>query len=535
MLELLETFRVHFAGRPLLLCLVLTGAAWLVLRRGAARPPTTTPAWLTGGTLTTSVAALWAYVAIAAMYANDPHYFDPAEPTMTAVAWLYEIGRPLYHDVASAERYAHIYGPMAFMAHGLVLGLFGPSIVVSKALGAVAALASLACVWLALRRTTSPWRAVALTGGCALAWLLFRNYTFWTRPEPLQLLCVSAGLLVVVSRPGALGAVSLGVCAGVLWNLKITGPLYTLPLFVLLAHRAGVRATAWSIVIAGVTAAAPFAAPNVSFDAYLTWIRLSARNGLLLALLRQNTEWAVFLAIPLLAAYYGARPAQRPADPEWRQFAAALGLAVTGVAVAASKPGAGPYHLTPFVPLVAFAIARVLRREEALAHDRGAHAIAAAWLGTACLVALAQQASFASTMAQRDRVDETADLRAFVDSHPGLVVELGYAGDDRLTFARPELVFRTGAYTIDAPAVQEHQLSGIAIPAATLDAVRSCRTDVWLIPRGAAPFEGLNRYSQMALAPLFSDAFRSAFREAYVLDGATRYYDIWRCRTRPAS
>ena len=120
MFDSLELIRINFVGRPLLISLVLMpvivlGARWCGESLG--------------------VAALFAYVAIVVYYARDPHYYDSAEPTMTAVGWLFEIGRPIHHRIDSAERYAHIYGPMAFISHGLAMGLFGPSVAVSKWLG----------------------------------------------------------------------------------------------------------------------------------------------------------------------------------------------------------------------------------------------------------------------------------------------------------------------------------------------------------------------------------------------------------------
>ena len=54
--------------------------------------------------------------------------------------------------------------------------------------------------------------------------------------------------------------------------------------------------------LATIVAVLPFALPNVSLGAYLAWIELSSRNGLLLAMLRQNIEWAAFLLLPLLVS-----------------------------------------------------------------------------------------------------------------------------------------------------------------------------------------------------------------------------------------
>ena len=163
MFELLDSFRIRFAGRPFLLCLALAAGAWLVIRQ------TPHGRWISSRTLertlaVISVLALISYFAIVVVYARDEHYFDAAEPTMTAVGWLFALGRPIYHTVDSAERYAHMYGPMAFIAHGLALREFGPGIGVSKGLAAVAALLSLGCTFLALRTSASRWSALTLTG-----------------------------------------------------------------------------------------------------------------------------------------------------------------------------------------------------------------------------------------------------------------------------------------------------------------------------------------------------------------------------------
>src|SRR6185369_9657423 len=142
----------------------------------------------------TALVALIAYPSVAVWYASHPHFFDNAEPVMPIVGWLFHVGKPVYPAIDAAERYAHIYGPFAFIAHGWALGLLGPGIRVSKGLGAAAGLASIVVVYLLARRHVRRTPAVVLTGIGALLLLLFRHYSFWTRPEPLQLLAVSAAL-----------------------------------------------------------------------------------------------------------------------------------------------------------------------------------------------------------------------------------------------------------------------------------------------------------------------------------------------------
>jgi hypothetical protein len=525
----MEILRVHVAGRPLLLAVVLTLAAAALLR-GRAGVRAAAIALTVGG-----LTALAAYVAIAAWYVTDPRYFDPAEPTVPIVGWLFTRGQPIYHDVEAATRYAHIYGPLAFITHGLALQALGPGILASKWLGVIGGVGSLALTYASLVTVASRGRALVLTGTCALVYLAFRNYTFWTRPDPLLLLASATGLLIVARSRGVPAGFGLGLVAGVLTGLKITGPLYVLPLFVLLSARDGRSAAGAAVVAGAASALVPFAMPNVSLPDYLAWVELSARNGVRFAALRQNLDWAAFLLLPLAAAWLGA---SRRVDRPLALGAFALAAGMLATAIAASKPGAGPYHLLPFVPAIAYGAALGLARrpqlgEPDLAEPRLAAPTALAWAVTVALAAVVQQASFFSTLAEGSAREEIRDLRTFLDRNPGVVAQMADSPFDRPTFVRPLLTFQSGVYLIDPPAVQEHQLSGVPLPAATLDAIRTCRADAWLVPAGTEPFTGRNRYPAMALAPLFPDAFRQAFHAAYARAERIGHYDVWRCRTRP--
>jgi len=530
MFEVLELFRIRFAGRPLLLSLLLTAGLLILTRRRAPLAATSVRA-VVRAMAAIGFAALIFYAGIAIYYARNPHYYDYAEPTMTAVAWIYEQGQPIHHAIDSASRYAHMYGPMAFIPHGIALRVFGPSIAASKWLGVGAALFSLAFLYLSLRAQVDARRAAAFTGWCALLYLTFRNLTFWTRPDPLQILCMSVGLFAA-SRLGATAPVFLGVTAGVLLNLKITGPLYSLPIFTLLYARRGLRSVILAAAIGLAVAVLPFVAlPNVSLESYLLWVRLSARNGLLLSTLRQNIEWALYFLLPVLLAYYANRSGTNPQSRESRWMLGGLLAGVCGTVLAASKPGATVYHLVPFLPPIFYLTASDVRSlDPTTIRDRAIVPAAAAFVVTALVLAIAQQGTFLNAFRLRSGLDEPADIVRFLDAHPGAVVEMGYGRDDRPTLVRPIVVFRSGTYLLDAPAVQEHQLSGIEIPPATIAALRACAVDYWLIPQGEEPFTGPNKYPAILLKPLFPESFRQAFFESYERDGRTQYYDVWQCR-----
>ena len=523
----MAAFRIHLAGHPLLLTVAVLAVLWLVRRiagRSAARE------WhsIWPGLSVLSLAALAFYVGVVVYYATDPHYFDAAEPTMTAVGWLFHIGQPIYHSLDSAERYAHIYGPMAFMAHGAALGMFGPSIEVSKWVGGALALVSLGLIFAASSTQTSARRALEITGMCALLMLAFKNYSFWTRAEPLLIFCVAAGLVAAVRGRGYASAFALGIFAGLLWNLKATGVVYSAPLFALLFRRLGIRPAFVSALVAVIVAVLPFVAlPNVSFAAYVSWFQLSAGNGLMWPLFTRNLEWAAYFLLPLLLAAYVDRAMRGMPATAW-PVVTWMTLATTGVVViAGSKPGAGPYHLLPLLPVIAFLVAECIGGRVPV-NTPVVQLTLVSFIVVAVAIAFVQQTQFVTTMHGRRALDEIRDIQTFADQHPG-VVEMGYGADDPMTFERPVLVFRNNAYLLDAPAVGEHQLAGLDIPSATLDALRQCRVNYWLIPKGDAPFTALNMYPAVFPKPVFPDEFRRVFHQTHTRAATTEYFDAWQC------
>jgi hypothetical protein len=151
-----------------------------------------------------------------------------------------------------------------------------------------------------------------------------------------------------------------------------------------------------------------------------------------------------------------------------------------------------------------------------------------AFCAATALIAFAQQAQLIETMTARRGLHEIGDIQRFVRGHDG-VVEMGYGATEVLTLERPVLVFRNNAYLLDEPAVQEHQLAGVDVPASTVEAIARCRVNYWLIPKGEVPFSTRNGYPAAGDRPLFPESFRQAFHAAYGRVGATDYYDVWHC------
>lgn len=524
-----DSLRAEVVSGPLWLFLALA-AVYYACQRFLARTSAdrSVSRWTGRAAMSVSVIALAFYLTVSVWYAAVPQQFDAAEPTMTSVAWLFSVGKPVYHSVDSAERYAHMYGPAAFVVPGLVLRLAGPTMLAAKGVGVVSAILALALTWAAMRGLpASPRHRTFILGLCAMEFLTFGNQTFWSRPEPLQLLCVAAALAAAAGHQSLPRLTVIAVSLAILWNLKFSGPLYSLPVLALVWTTSGRAAAIRVLAAAALLSLLPFVIfPNVSLSDYLRWVRLSGRSGLRLSGLKENIGWAMFFLVPVMCA--AMRVSSRPRDRHLPPFIAALLVGICGVVVAAAKPGAGPYHLVPFLPLIAYALAGVTASWHTV--DTSYRPALAAFLTTTAFVAAVEQAYFLRGTADRELRGSYREVEAFIAAHPLETVQMGYTSAVRKTFARTLLTFHDGTYLLDAPAIQEHQLAGIALPPATIEAIRSCAVSSWLLPRPGEPFVLPNAYPATGHASLFPDAFTDAFHAAYRREEQTHSYDVWRCK-----
>jgi hypothetical protein len=514
---------VNLTSHPTILLLTLWPAIYLIatVRSTLGWP---TPAALHRVTLAAGLIVLCTYCCLVLWYASQPSYFDAAEPTITAVASVFAAGKPLYPALDDPHRYAHVYGPFLFLIHAAALTAAGPSITASKAVGAVAAFSSLILAHRLFSRSRGAFPAVMATASCALVFMAFGNVSFWTRADPLLVLSVVLALHAV-SLPGPVyPLILLGAVTGVAINLKLTGFLYVLPIGMLAVHRLRPRVVIATALVFTIVALAPFLLPNVSLQHYRDYLYLAAQNGLVAAQLRHNLEWCVFLAAPVAGLLWTVRRASTP----WSApYVVGFALSMLAVAGAAAKPGGGPLHLLPFVPVLAKTIVEV---PDPAWNHRSAKSLAIAFLSAALLLAVPKQFTFVTTMAQRDLRPALLEIRSFAQAHRSSRMEVGYGGTSYVPYARPEMVFATREYLLDEPAIQEYRLSGMQIPQSTIRVVDECRVDYWLLPRGEDPFVVPSAYYPVAPRDVFPDSFRSAFLRHYKRSAAMEQFDVWQCR-----
>jgi 4-amino-4-deoxy-L-arabinose transferase-like glycosyltransferase len=249
-------------------------------------------------------AAVLGHLYFAAYYLSTPNFTDHIEPNTASVAWLYANGGQLFHPVDAAERYAFLYGPLAYIATALSYTLFGASTFTAKLAGFVCLLLAMTTlVWATRRRFSQHWYpAVIALGYFSLLALFFKNHSFWSKPDPFMILGVCISLLACLATNKTRAWIIFGVAAGLVVNAKITGVLYLLPFAAWLFERDGIRAWLVAAVPAFILAALPFLFPeSASLSNYIAWLQSAGGHGISRVLLVQNFLFILFASIPVIA------------------------------------------------------------------------------------------------------------------------------------------------------------------------------------------------------------------------------------------
>jgi hypothetical protein len=494
-----------------------------------------------------SLLCLGFFLACAWSYASGRAVIDTAEANIASVSGLWAQGGPIYHGIESAARYSFLYGPTTYVLYGSSLLALGPSIRAVKVVPALCITTALGVLYLLLRRETSTRTALVATAACSLGLMPYEwPYSYMIRADPPLVLLTVLGLSASRSRSPARASVASGIALGLAVDVKIHAVLYLLPSLGLLYQRHGPARVALAVAVAAAVALAPFLMlPGISLPNYLAWLALAGRHGLSPSYAAKNLQWELALVSPcaLALAAMALRDRGRCVRLVRRNlpFLAALGLSGLLVLAPASKRGAGPHHLMPLVPTLAFALGKTL-------HAIPAPAAAAGWRLNALLSvtivctlsfllppALSQGWHYFTLIRSKGR--EAGEILAEIEGvqrrHPGVTIGMGYAGDAGYpyTYYRPSLIFAGNPLLLDASAMFDMQQSGLAIPPATLRAMRDGRTAVWLIPAGEAPFSMNNYYALYDDPPreqaLFDRAFRDVFYENYEKRERTPHYDVW--------
>ncbi|MBW4524808.1 MAG: hypothetical protein KME18_06375 [Phormidium tanganyikae FI6-MK23] len=505
------------------------------------------------------------YVGLVILYPTWADFADPAEANVTSVSWLFHQGQVLYPELGAAERYINNYGALSYVIQSGFLSLLRPSIFSAKVAGSLAGLSSLTLIFLLIRYRLG-WKAAIF--GSAIVSLCFLAQTsasgllassFWVRPDALLLFFTVLGLFWVVRGTRSIAVFGSAIALGISTNLKITAFLHFIPIYVLLLYRFRLGSVLISSVIALFVSALPYLIfPQISFTNYWTWLQQVRLKGIKSEQIPKNLLWTGFVAMPVAIALLQSLSTHFDSFKRWLPkhslYCITLILGVVVNAVISSTRGALENNMLPFVPLLVYLAIELFHLSDSKSPIHGGFrgqkspetqrenrrsmnfltslrlSAAIAFTLSICLAVYSTEAKFIDRMITAPGHDAIADLDRVMLANPNRTIGMGYgAVSYQLSTYRPQLVFAGNPYLLDSASLMEMQASGLNnTPESTLNALRTCQTDIWLVPKGNPPFQVYSYYPP--LQKLFSDEFRKTFAEHYDRQSTTEFYDVWVCK-----
>jgi hypothetical protein len=491
------------------------------------------------------------YIFLLILYATHSNFFDHAEANIATVSWLFQIGKPIYHELQSAERYTIPYGPTLYIINGFFLNLFNPSIFSAKLGGILAGGLSLLLIFYTLKNLVGYKISIFCLAYISLNFIAIYVYfaaaTFWNRSDSFLLMFVALALFAVVRTNSLIAILLTTLSLGISINLKIHGFLYFLPIYILLYFRHGIYATLVSVLGSSILAMAPFIClQQVSLNNYILWLSEFGKQGISFTLFKGNIVWSIYLFAPiLLILIYFVNHYKNDFYifvEKHKIFLISLLLSLVTVAVIGSKAGAGMNHLIPFLPLVYYVFALTLKPIINLNQDTVARktnkyyycayiSLVLALLTVTVLRGVLNEIQLIH-LANKYNNEPAQEIHEIIKMYPSVTIGMGYGGDYDLTYYRPLLVYDGNPYLIDAVSVMDAEYLGKKIPNETLEALKSCQIKLWLIPKGGSPFQLDNYFNHRQV---FNQELKNTFLANYDRRKNSNYYDLWFCKESNSS
>ncbi len=477
-------------------------------------------------------------------YLVTPVFFEHVEPQVPEVSWYYLQGHPLYSSLDSAQVYNLPYGPALYLLVGWSNELFGPALLAGKLPGVLANVATLVVLYFVFKKQSSVRTALLAVGLSAAFFLRADANPITGRSDSLLCLLAALGLWLASGRRWYAPFI-VGALIGVAVNFKIHAALYFIP----------VAAVAWQsgytikqgLAAVGCALAvffAPFVLlPNISLTNYLGFIRAIVHHGFSPIKFQQLMWCLAVVSMPLVAGWlvqYRETRAMAVLRANAVLIAGFLGAFVL-LLVPASKYGAGPHHLMPW--LVAVPYLGIQLYNSGLGQvwnpsggTRWARAFLIAWT-FACLTSSSLALIKTHSLLKEHSADGArvvADVQQVLkEQGKECIVLMGVGGPDDywLTSYRCLLAFDGQPVGIDWTALMDHKRADLPEPeiAQLLQQFKTGSTApkgvLWLIPKNSAPFSIKTFYPPYDA--LFSPRFLDDFNRLFKHTGSSEFFDLY--------
>ena len=458
-------------------------------------------------------------------YLIYPNYFDHAEPTIAIIGQIVASGGQAYPEGVEWQFNGLIYGPSLYLLNALGTQLFDP-ILGSKLPGVLSYVMGLSLLWWLL----PSWFARAMM----VLIYLFYEFGFWNRPEAHLLFLTTLGIVLIENEKQRNSTLlGLGLLAGVATTFKFTGFLFFAPLvFVTLMRTNSWRQLPLAVFLGIGVASLPYALPVFSIDNHFAYIQLLATQTLSSGLMQSNIAYAAFSIFPVIWLWSSQRN-----HPEFRQLGMIILVDVfieLLVCIAASKPGAGPHHLLPGLPIKIWLVHQLTYKNK----DFSARAYR--FLGLVFFVMSIYFISYGYPKFLRvhlvsldsywRQVEAKQELIELVKKYPSPLIGVS---DDKhenysLSFYRPYAFGLGYKDKLDPVAFMEINYTLEVDDSLFAEKIQTCTYKSIILPIQGRPFDLSNLYFKYK-KPLFTDNLRLIFSSSYKLLHSGRFYKVFEC------
>jgi len=464
-------------------------------------------------------------LSLAVGYLIFPNYFDHAEPTVATLGQIVQEGGLAYPSGDQWQFMGLIYGPGIYLSNSIAM-LVGDPILGSKLSGALAYVVSLLVLW---QRLPSPISRSAL-----VLIFFFYEFGFWNRPESYLLLLSTLSVALVLKSP-SWGVLCTGILAGIATTFKFTGFLFFIPVTLLLLMQGHSLRQLWVAIFAGLAVAlAPYALSSFSLSNHLAYVQSLASQTLSEGLFHRNIAYSLFSILPIAWLW----TAMSKANSSKNHYGVMILVVIVTeflVCVLASKPGAGPHHLLPGLPIKLWLIHELSRSQDVNGHRSLRFLGLVLWSMSLYYIAYGYpkflKNHFVSVDYLEGQYKARKELHSLLKKFPNLYVGVTDSthANYSLSFFRPYAFGPEYADKLDPVAFMEVSFTTNIDDRRFVSKIQTCSYPFIILPSNGQPFTLLNFYTNK---PLFSDELRRVFAREYRLIEKGTYFHIFECNKK---
>jgi hypothetical protein len=521
-------------NHPLLLCIacLLGGTLVIIFKRAIEQKSRWVKPLIVAGAL----GLISYHISTALWYLYTPAFLDHTEPYVPILSRIVGQGGQLYHSLDNAERYSVLYGPMLFMANLLFNGVSQDIIFSTKFCGVFFCMMSLLVIFLTFKRRCDNLLISLQMGFMVLCYLWFGHYSYWNKAEPLLLFCGSVACCSVFIQNAFSSVLLMSMAMSIAINTKIHAFFYLAPFLIYLLMYRGLKHFLLCIGASLIFVLLPFISiDSFSVINYVQWIIAATRHPLSLFIFILNIKYLLLLFLPIVFfVYIKIETALVFSETKYiqRLMIAAVICSMLIICIIASKVGAGPHHLLPFAPSIAFLMGFFYSSSPHDVPSRSYYGLFLAllvflFLLAGSITAIRNQCLVLPFLRNNNGRAICNDLKQLKNEYNGKTMQMGYGDNEGypLTWFRPLLWKSMQGYLLDAAAIMDMKRAGIKIPSATMQMITNQTYDIWLIPRNTAPFSMRTLYEPYDA--LWEEGFKNIFLQNYQQVAPSQYYSVW--------